>query len=1333
MLHVSYPLTQISFLCSVLQVSNEKLQQILQRDNKEAVEGDSKEADVYSSLFAVQCPIRKQFTYVYPVDNPEHHKGVYHTLQHAFPNLNAIQLFWEKGPVSHQIYQPSINNRTINWEAVTTEKKNDRSLTNVLANRSTSTIVSPFAFEPYSIHTLTPADKKEGNLPKVSAFGELLANQHKNYSTPYLDDTYAADVVYEEFQVLAALFNFEVNEGDYENDKLQCFFSFFVQLSDAAENIHMLEGFIKFIEKFQLHIKLEWPDDWKTGLTDENLPEALREFGFAFRTLTNIRLAVFDGQHRCHVISHLINGIYDFSGNTEPDFQTTIEESDLEANSWSDMSVFNHTASVVFGFPAQVKVGTNGEYLHDFLMPSYENKATLEQYGANINSGQNKSLDLSPFRKLMNEAMKVIERTGDFSMGYEDLFHAPFKGFNKCTEFMEGMAIIILNTLKSNGVMKDFASEYIKMNSKFKIVNMEKLVEHVKNAEQLLPAPKQIAKDLEAMMNLIKLALVGNPVTIKMVNRLFDCNTPMTIQVPTHYNDHFNKAPWIRAVFVEPLRRISLYVKKRIIFEMVILRALHQAGSSKQYNNEEFWEEVDRTLDMGTNFHKDFVDSFKVIKQNYKPRLLPELHPYEYLKGDGMVTSIANDKNNPAPSTVAKNMKWGTFAAIMERLIMQEIFNDMVDYLQHHGHNFVVNPVVNSDGSDSDSDPESTAKQVCFVYKYLQEPEKNSIFYKDDLVPGRHSFETFVALWMNHTIYSLDPCSNTDFFGVDLLHILPLVKYEGGDSTGVQTRKKGNNKKAKPNPKPPKPVHSMKKYFNFAMDQFTFKKGARTDGTPWLNMNKIERYKFSTYVNNYSEPGGYFTADQGMMLALGCMPQAERPTGFNEAFAYAFSVKDDGVEPDIQQDANINNTIEALRNAGQNNDQNADQNSEAAAPTANNPSPGKRLPKNQAGKPAKKKPRSATMPTVVEGNNWERPADKYKFTFLNDADKKPRGRNKQSAQIAGKLNETMKIMLDPKNTLFENTEMSKVLGPLIQFGGLRSVTFNGDIVKAHQKAKMGGINLNSDLPGFWRNIFMRAQREVLGAHGSTAPADRLVEMELDTANPYGLRPDDLKQAKRETGKHPGIKVEEGDYDYIEAMTDKEPKEKKTKANEDKEDMEEEVEEEDGEDDADADDNGADGGDDDDNNDNNDNNDGGSGQAGGGNGPNEDRGSEESSKNDGQDPPKTDSENSDTMENNSKNPNTAEDDYRIDLGSEYEWETDSSFSHFLANQVSLSSTSPTKDSINNSFETQETDIVDSDDESEDNQDKPYKESDGGLYIQGRYATYSIGKTLNYGTN
>ena len=82
--------------------------------------------------------------------------GVSHSLVNTFLNLNFIQFFFERGPLSHQIYQPPVNNRTIDWGSLS-DNTSDRTLLNVLVDTQNSIVSTPNAFFPYSLRDM-PAD-----------------------------------------------------------------------------------------------------------------------------------------------------------------------------------------------------------------------------------------------------------------------------------------------------------------------------------------------------------------------------------------------------------------------------------------------------------------------------------------------------------------------------------------------------------------------------------------------------------------------------------------------------------------------------------------------------------------------------------------------------------------------------------------------------------------------------------------------------------------------------------------------------------------------------------------------------------------------------------------------------------------------------------------------------------------------------------------------------------------------------------------------------------------------------------------------------------------------
>ena len=221
--------------------------------------------------------ITLEFKQVYS-DAERKHRGVVHTQIATICNLNFIQFFWERGPKSHHIYQPEVNNRKIDWGSLK-DSGEDRPLVEVLANRGNQIIDAPFAFFPYSLQVTPEQLDETREYTKVKALGQVLCGDHRVHCQPSLDKTYTDDIIFEEFKNLTHFFNLKVVESEWQANKLRCLFAFFFQLSDKAKTIHTKAGLETFIRSCQLHERFELAEGWENTFTEEQVPNVIKSLG----------------------------------------------------------------------------------------------------------------------------------------------------------------------------------------------------------------------------------------------------------------------------------------------------------------------------------------------------------------------------------------------------------------------------------------------------------------------------------------------------------------------------------------------------------------------------------------------------------------------------------------------------------------------------------------------------------------------------------------------------------------------------------------------------------------------------------------------------------------------------------------------------------------------------------------------------------------------------------------------------------------------------------------------------------------------------------------------
>lgn len=716
--------------------------------------------------------------------------GIIHTVSKKDFSLTFAQLLFERGPISLHMYQPRVNNRSIEYGAYVSDKpeKNIRALVKVLVRKLGTESIGAVDFA-MSMYTITQETDPAENLIPIQTLGEV--NATKTKAVPSIMEGWKAkSTSYQELSQLASIFDFKFTSPD--NDETFKTGEFLVSAMSALASeigkdlqLNTADKFRAFVDKYSLAPKLSLDQMAITNLTDDDVPYAVQRLGFALRRKTTVRLALFDGQHRATLFAMLLNGIFDMKNSMElekykfcddmkklfpddPDSDTEESDDALEPESkaveaetekirWNNMSIHTERCNVIFGV-AGMKDGSGTET----LVLSHDSLSHYRAFGINVNSSQVKAVESPIYKQPINEAVRVLLEREDFEISPSDLTRKNASEYwSKVSVDRDSCWKLVDSCWEEYNCYNSlvFGKDTLTANQKKTIRNGLKTI--LTNPTILSSKTIACGKGGQNAEIFMLLAMCyANHTALRQLRKIFIAASPEFPQFRSNTSPAlFHGGFWIKSVFAKNLARVHNSLGIRILFEHLLNSGL------KQIRKE------------GTTMPALFTDVNEWIPQEIGELngLSPDLSVLEEcFPGDSLYTSA--ERKVELKARINNNYKAFHQDALIARMIMCYFFSDMVDALHHYGPDFdykVVGPASNDEEDDKVADP--TSNEDGKVADPASNKEKNDFTYylargRNDLYTmtddwqKAHSFESAVYLWSCWLGRKLDPMGKPRMF-----------------------------------------------------------------------------------------------------------------------------------------------------------------------------------------------------------------------------------------------------------------------------------------------------------------------------------------------------------------------------------------------------------------------------------------------------------------------------------------------------------------------------------------------------------------------------------------
>lgn len=371
------------------------------------------------------------------------------------------------------------------------------------------------------------------------------------------------------FKRLIGLFGYrwayenQEEKGDDDEPSLEDITSFFAVFKDV--DMSTKEGFRRFLSDFQLH-ELYNMDD---GLFDLTVAEHCNNFGHLLRTLVNVRVGAFEGQHRFYLFVLFLTGHYIPDNKTRltpQDFGTVFPDANYHSMQlWRPLSF---KVGVVVGEPAM-----------------QQQLQALKWYGKNVTTAQGRHIPVT-FQHIMcnvlQEYVHLVEGrttpcdfanywTTDNPTPYENLVFA-WSAFVKTVEH-NGYQEKVVGY--SNQKHKD-AWEHLKLQAQKRFLKPAYFPRRpaLSQSTYVLGIPDRIALFLHMLRCLCYsttscrklIAFLGPP----------HPDAPQAHPEDPMPHDSFTTNKWMKAFIHVPLLSVNLYLKGKVLIEYTIIRALRK-------------------------------------------------------------------------------------------------------------------------------------------------------------------------------------------------------------------------------------------------------------------------------------------------------------------------------------------------------------------------------------------------------------------------------------------------------------------------------------------------------------------------------------------------------------------------------------------------------------------------------------------------------------------------------------------------------------------------------------------------------------------------------------
>ena len=318
--------------------------------------------------------------------------------EHKSFGLPVFAMLFERSPYTNHIYQPKVNYRKTNhahYEAGrNASNKLMRGLSDVVIGATdTEDIHShPIMFTPYKV--VPDSDESFGCM--LTTLGTVIFKNDlvTKFCPCELTKAVGVGVGQEEIAQLLSVFGRAYDHDSTPEGNLAAFADLFADVQlNTVENVNQFLQDFGFAERGVVYE------------TEHPLHFNLLQLGAYIRSLTNFRLAIVDGQHRCNLISLYLIGIFDHSCNSVLD-NTHLRGSFFgETDKWETMTVFKHRFNFVFGRPLEHSNGSRD------LSDGFD---VFHKYGHSKNTAAEHSVQSVDLKVVFDDAVTILESAETF-------------------------------------------------------------------------------------------------------------------------------------------------------------------------------------------------------------------------------------------------------------------------------------------------------------------------------------------------------------------------------------------------------------------------------------------------------------------------------------------------------------------------------------------------------------------------------------------------------------------------------------------------------------------------------------------------------------------------------------------------------------------------------------------------------------------------------------------------------------------------------------------------------------------------------------------------------
>ena len=526
--------------------------------------------------------------------------------------FQIMVLFFERGIVSNQFYQPAMNHRSVDSSHYYSERIVNGDIIPPLADSmmfptdvNDFTSQSPISLFAHEIGIPAPDEvvddmclyhsncKLKARYDRLGLSEADVVARGDTFAESILRDRVSRPLSGKTFKRLLEFFGFEWklhesakrNEtGDTEDTvTLDYQVGFWKKFKDV--DLSTATGFQKFLADFR------FDKIFKYDSSSHVMTEAMR-FGALARALVPFRFGTPEGNHRTNMFGYYLTGYFE-PDNTAPlkkiswaDF-TGLKEVSQRASRWKKLQLWqNHKIALLDADPTEEKMEFAGELTKLKLMGENQTSGAELHIGTSFATMMEKLCDELELQKI--EKSKPLIRT-TFANSY--LAGSTLK---KADCGIQKNLIAITRVLDWSIEDKADFKRYVQKEGHLidsngiarKLVWDDHKVVSLKAAESMNTVAKAasystgaIPRNFAVVCELVRLAATSASAPV-VLSRFFASPTPSVQQVPdiTKSSSHFRTIQWVRYHIFPTFANIAKRVDDRLLIEMALVKALRDQG-----------------------------------------------------------------------------------------------------------------------------------------------------------------------------------------------------------------------------------------------------------------------------------------------------------------------------------------------------------------------------------------------------------------------------------------------------------------------------------------------------------------------------------------------------------------------------------------------------------------------------------------------------------------------------------------------------------------------------------------------------------------------------------